>query len=690
MHAALMGSTYGRRSRLRVLPAAILTLLTLLALAGTAGAVAPPPPQADCPQTGVASERRVCSAVELDAVLRSPDFTGRVLVPSNAQWEMTDPCGAKGEFGQCVPVRLREIPVHSGVQVIGERGALAARPLLYTNDKWGDEHYPLFRVVGNHTRIEGLHLRGPEAGSRADAGARVDAIQVVEDPGQRLGRWVVIADNEINEWPDAGVAVSGTVKEDVPSAAYTGPRMTRADAGLIRVERNYIHNNARDQAGYGVEVDGSAYVTIEGNVFDFNRHDVSADYLAYKGYIARFNYLLEGGFQYGQTYGQHFDVHGSGNAESRKDHHYDGGTAGEYFQIAYNTIRGAQTSGLFDITRPAFELRGKPSIGAEFTDNVLVHGSYGEAIKLKPGVSYSPDPTVYPGLNAGYPSSFNLTMARNEYDTDHSGEIAAGDFDGDGRTDVFVANGTAWFFSRAGQQPWELLHESTKLTGELAFADVDNDGVTDVLYRDGSGRLGYLKSGRAPLAALTTVPVAIRDLRFVDFDGDGKTDIFYTRANSWHVWYGRDRQWTQTGSSGEPLAKMLFGEFDAVKGTDIAAAVNGGWSYSSASTAPWARLNATLMPSFASATAADFDADGRTDIAFGSRRLWKVSLGGRGPLQTLRIGPGFTPVNRLLLGHFDAGNPRVQAVGFDGSRLFSWHGLGNGNSFRLLSRQPMS
>ena len=91
-----------------------------------------------------------------------------------------------------------------------------------------------------------------------------------------------------------------------------------------------------------------------------------------------------------------------------------------------------------------------------------------------------------------------------------------------------------------------------------------------------------------------------------------------------------------------------------------------------------------------SATAADFDADGRTDIAFGSRRLWKVSLGRRGPLQALRIGAGFTPVNRLLLGHFDAGNPRVQEVGFDGSSLFSRHGLGNGNSFRLLSRQPMS
>ena len=363
-------------------------------------------------------ERRVCSAVELEAVLRSP-FAGRVVVPANAQWEMTDPCGGRGEFGNCVAIPMREIPLHSGVHLIGERGPLASRPLLFTGEKSGTEHYPLFRIVGNDVRVEGLHLRGPEAAAREAKDAKVDAIEVVEDPAQRLGRDVVIADNELNEWPDAGVEVSGTVKMDVPSDAYTGPRMRREQAGLVRVERNYIHHNARNGAGYGVEVDGSAYVTIEGNVFDFNRHDISADYLAYKGYIARFNYVLEGGFKYPGTvdyYNQHFDVHGSGTAESRKDGHFDGGSAGEYFQIAYNTIRGAQTYGPwpFERTRPAFELRGKPAIGAEFTDNVLVHGSFGEAVSLKPGATFTLDPTVYPGLNPGFPWTFNLTAASNQ------------------------------------------------------------------------------------------------------------------------------------------------------------------------------------------------------------------------------------------------------------------------------------
>jgi hypothetical protein len=41
---------------------------------------------------------------------------------------------------------------------------------------------------------------------------------------------------------------------------------------------------------------------------------------------------------------------------------------------------------------------------------------------------------------------FNFKAAGNQFSVDHSGELATGDFDGDGRTDVFVAAGTAWFF----------------------------------------------------------------------------------------------------------------------------------------------------------------------------------------------------------------------------------------------------
>ena len=502
------------------------------------------PPPSECPPpivlTGALPERWVCSAVDLDAVLRS-DFIGRVIVPRDVNWEMITPCGAFDELGRCIDVPMRDIPVQSGVRLIGERGALGSRPLLFTNDKLNDGlQHSLFRVEANNVRIEGLHLRGPEAGDRDEGQPDRAAITVIEhpdeDPEKQRGRNIIIADNELDEWPTAGVRAEGTVGFEEPPANYKGPRMGREDVGLVRVERNYIHNNAGGGFGYGVVVGNSAYLTIKGNVFNYNRHGVSADGRAFQGYTARFNYLLEGGFRYGNGYyGQHFDVHGTADE-------HNGGPAGEFYQIAFNTIRGEQNYGAYPFwrkTRPAFELRGRPAIAAEFDNNVVVH-DYGEAIRLKAGNDDS--------LDTDRPSTFHLRTSGTRHDTDYTGEIAAGDFDGDRRTDVFVATGTAWFFSRAGVRPWELLHESTKRTGDLALADIDNDAVTDVLSRDPSGGLGYLKSGREALVPLTSVPVPINELRFGDFDGDDKTDIFFTHDQQWHVWYGRDRQWRERGA----------------------------------------------------------------------------------------------------------------------------------------------
>ncbi len=648
-------------------------------------------PQAAPTQVG-AQPARVCrSAADLNDLLRSP-YTGRVIIPSDARWEM------KGRDGQ----PLTYIPLRSGVELVGQRGALGSRPLLHA--AYRAEGYPLFVIEGNDVRVEGLHLRGPYLPrDRKQELPGVHAIEVIQDSAAQLGRRIVISGNEVEGFSVAA-EIGGTIATDEPADYDQAcelrpcPHPEPGDAALVRIERNYLHNNAMAGSGYGVVVGGGAYAHVEGNVFAFNNHSVAADGQAYSGYVARFNYVLRGALTVGKqdTYPHSFDVHGRFKAA---EHEYAGGPAGTYFDVSFNTVLGEQDYGFLGrLTRAAFALRGRPAQGAQFTGNILAHDDFDEAVKLRRGDDGR--------LDEDRPGTFSLRSGGNRYDTDYSTELATGDFDGDRRADVFVANGTGWFFSRGGIQPWEYLRPSNKRVGELGFADIDNDGVTDVLYRDSAGKLGYVKSGSAaPVTPLTSVPVALRDVRFGDFDGDRLTDMFYTRRNQWQVWYGRTRRWTPAQTSDKPISGLLFGEFDTVRGTDVVGINSSGWSLSSAATGRWAKLNGRLTSSFSQAVAADFDGNGRTDIAVGDGQKWRYSRDGRSALMTLRNGNKvltYPALNRLQVGRFDGGT-RDKLISFNlspygtpgnvryrpGEWLVIWRGLGSGGDFSARSAQTM-
>lgn len=601
-------------------------------------------------------ERLATSPAELAAQVADPRFRGRIVIPWWVDWSFTS------------PLQLR-----TGTQLVGERGPLGARPVLRYNvdgvDFWG-----LLQLTGHHILVQGLHLIGPADDNRSSSQAASTAILGNVDVTRQRGLHVTVADNELERWTFASYALGNDLSYRPGQVDQRVPRQAPEDAPLIRFERNYVHHNHRNGAGYGVNVGGGVYLTIAGNVFDRNRHAVSAGGYPHSGYTARHNFVLQGGYTEDGFLGidywnQHFDVHGTADSGY-------GGLAGELFIIEDNTVRGEQDG------RPAFTLRGRPSLGAFFRNNVVVHDDLDEAVSLKMSKSSS-------GIGEDH-AEFNFhPEPGNTYDTDYIDQLASGDFDGDGRSDVFLASGTAWFVSHGGTSEWRYLRSSRLVRAQLAFADVDHDGKTDVIWRDGSGWLTYARGGGEAQGYLTSTPAAIGEHAFYDLTGDGKTDIFRISGAQWLLWDSTTGAWTVAQTLGGSLAAMRFGDFDPYPGVDVAMAVGGYWQFSSAGRSEWRSLNQAWQPSLATTAAVDIDRDGRTDLVWREGTQWKWSRYGLFAPQLLRSGLDSSRdgVESVLWGNFNGVGATDALRWHTGEEDFwLWSGLGTADAATALGR----
>ena len=435
--------------------------------------------------------------------------------------------------------------INRDVRIIGERGPLCQRPTVHLTKK---DSAAMWVVRQGEIEIRGLHFLGAadtqkNRSSSQGGYSAILAIRAVDTPGKLL-----IIDNEFSEWTGAGVDVSSP--HDVRTVAeYKSdwPRPTEADGAKLRIERNYFHHNAREGTGYGVGVSGGTHVWILGNLFNFNRHAVASSGYAYAGYTAKFNYLMEGGYRDGVGvidpgfYNQHFDVHGT----SLSDPGY-GGSAGDIFSIANNTVRGAQTY-YATKTRPAFLLRGQVNTLARFVDNVLVHNSESDAIRLKGlSISSSTSPSVQATAAA-----YKLLLAGNKYGVDNAKRIAIGDFDGDGQSDFLLTNGTAWWISRNTERPWEFLHASSKLSSNLLIADVDGDGIDDILFKEGP-TIAYLPKGSGSPKVFAVLPPYLVDAPIQTLAINGRNVALLAKNGA--VFQKKGDQWMSLSSKAVDVA----------------------------------------------------------------------------------------------------------------------------------------
>jgi hypothetical protein len=214
-------------------------------------------------------------------------------------------------------------------------------------------------------------------------------------------------------------------------------------------------------------------------------------------------------------------------------------------------------------------------------------------------------------------------------------QLRFGDFDGDGRTDVFTQRGRNWEVSWAGISRLEKINESNEALADFTIGDFDGDRRADVFYAD--GHRWFISFGGVGM--FTHVADAIHrvsDLRFGDFNNDGKTDAFGVVGDDWMAVYG-------------------------------------GTHY-------WASLRPRLTSSVTGLWIADFNGDGRTDVA--NSNLSRVSWGGASRWSLL--GPERSSV--AAIGRFNSN------VGED---VLLWHGnyldisSGGAEASRRHSRQDM-
>lgn len=385
--------------------------------------------------------RRVRNLGELDAALGEatlPGKPGRVI-----------------ELAPNTSIRIDNVDwrfLKAGTTLRGNRRGMTDGPEIF---RANTQEGALFKVDGDNVRVTGLRLRGFST-SKADNLPGLNGLLV-----ENLQHRVLVDHNELSAFTSAAVDVRGPNETNrLDGCYYQGDPPVRN----TRVVANWIHDNSRQNLGYGVMSEDGGNVLIDGNTFARNRHAIAADSNGKTSYTATFNLVTESNTycNFWVCWKEHdFDVHGSG-AE------YEGGPGGFDFEIRSNTF--------FPNLGKNVNLRGYPCNQATIVDN-----------------AYYNNPTSLWLDTAGG----NLTVARNQFYPELT-TTAPGDFDGDGVQDDFIGTGTAWYYRPGRTKEWRLLNRYNERHMQLTFGDFDGDGRTDVRVVDAQGRTVTSWGGSSP------------------------------------------------------------------------------------------------------------------------------------------------------------------------------------------------
>jgi hypothetical protein len=580
---------------------------------------------------------------------------------------------SEDELSPMTSMSTSEVPtllVTAGVTIRGDRRGANLGPELAAD---------LFQIVffetkGNDVRISGLRIRGGNTSRNTglelyeSAGILLNE-RVRNDDGSYLQySRVVIDHNDMSDWTWRAVYTYGGDPASL-DYCYEYPPQPQIRPNYVRVARNFLHHNLVQNKGYGVNANSGAFPLVDGNVFVTNRHAIAAtNTTPYTGYRAWSNLVLDdvplqfapGGIPF---YTHDFDIHGTG-------HNGFCGLGGGYTEVAGNTFlgTGAEVFGI-GLSRTNFEVRGVPCQGVNFHDNVSLQ-SKDDTIEL---TSFYYDPPLSTCVQtidnvqiAPYPNQFDYSNPTNRF--------GVGDFDGDGRQDLFLATRTAFYYSPGGEAEWRLLSSGrTDRIEGLLFGDFDGDGRTDVIGKNG-GNINVSWGSASEWERLNTIYVPISELAVGNFDGLGGDDIFWATGRAWYVSAGGSGPFQPVNTSSFRVRDLRFGDFNGNGKTDVLGVVAGNWMFSDGATTGWTSLRTPrLTDTVNDLFIGDFNGDGRDDVGHFDDGLLSDTYEYWPTPAVLPGGGGFTELvstrrDRAAAGHF-LGGAQSQLLFWDDEKL---------------------
>lgn len=439
----------------------------------------------------------------------------------------------------------REIEIGPGRSLIASpdcaRSPRDFGPRIFVTDEGGSK--PLFVIRGDNVRFAGFRLEGPTSGV-AQGDVKDIGIKVFPFEADVPIRNIEISNLEVFHWSGVGVQVG-----DNPKPGTRG-RLFNTNPEAVRIRGCFFHHNRHGAGeGYGVEVNGGGYATIEQNVFDENRHGIAGGSVAshtpdFSGYTARDNLILEGGGRHCRDdAGTDAAIGGIiggvlGGILGGILGGLSGGLPGAVVGVAVGSVvvggLGAGIGGVvgsacwwthqidmhgdqnfwysshnwecgtagetIKIERNtvlytnglAIKIRGNPRDKCVVDGNVFQHSSHSDAIGQNGECNF------WGGDDISNPID---VRPNNQFGVHPLQELGSGDFFGDGKLEQFMATGVTWWARSPVTQQWRYLNTMSQRLPELLLAKVDSDSVCDVVLRPPNPDLPptqYSKSGTGP------------------------------------------------------------------------------------------------------------------------------------------------------------------------------------------------